>query len=140
MDIMTQLWYMNDDMASEWFTQLLETSYKFDAFNEKNYYAFLSLMFVLYGFERYQNRFTEKYWRLCLSGFLLVDRRRKQALILEVENSNNMDDMLKDSLLALHQISSQTQNKSLDNSYYIENYGIALFEKKAMVKKQYSFQ
>ena len=140
MDIMTQLWYMNDDMASEWFTQLLESSYKFDAFNEKNYYAFLSLMFVLYGFERYTNRFTEKYWRLCLSGFLLVDRRKKQALILEVKNSENLENMTRDSLFALDQISRLNQSESLDNNFYIENYGIALYEKKAIVKKQYSYQ
>ena len=129
--MMDALWSGNEAAASEAISDLLWQTISFMDYHEDYYHAFLAGIFVGQGYEVESN----KEQGLGRPDILLKDDRHRRALIIEAKRSAQEDEMERDCQDALKQIVGRQYTKGLRGYRTIQCYGVAFYQKSALVKK-----
>lgn len=70
------------------------------------------------------------------ADIIVIDRKNRKAIIIEVKRSKTANTMQKDCIKALEQINREQYAKNLLKGYRtVLCYGIAFFEKECVIKK-----
>lgn len=128
--LMEALWTGEEDAASEALSDFLWQTISYMDYHEDYYHAFLAGIFVGrgYGVESNKER------GLGRPDIKLIDDDNRRALIIETKKSDSAAQMDHDCDEALRQIVDQEYAKGLD-AYQVTCYGIAFYQKSALVKK-----
>lgn len=129
--MMEALWNEDEDAASKEISKLLWKTISYNDYHENYYHAFLAGIFVGIGYEVFSNKERGN----GRPDILLLDRENRRVLIIEAKRSKKEDDMPADCLNALKQIDEKEYAVNFSGYNYILKYGIAFFQKKAMVIK-----
>lgn len=130
-ELMNALWNGDETKASEIFSNLLFDTISYMDYHEDYYHAFLAGLFVGRGYGVDSN----KEHGLGRPDIVIKDRRNRRAIVIEAKKSASEDRMEKDCETALTQIQEMEYNKNLKGYRQIMSYGIAFFEKDALVRK-----
>ncbi|MBQ6481136.1 MAG: AAA family ATPase [Anaerolineaceae bacterium] len=129
-NLMNALWSGDEETASEIFSDLLFDTISYMDYHEDYYHAFLAGLFVGRGFEVYSNKERGK----GRPDILLLDKKNRRALVIEAKKSASETQMQSDCEKALQQIETLDYAKNVKGYRQIMTYGIAFFEKTALVK------
>lgn len=129
-NLMNALWSGDEETASEIFSDLLFDTISYMDYHEDYYHAFLAGLFVGRGFEVYSNKERGK----GRPDILLLDKKNRRALVIEAKKSASETQMQSDCEKALQQIKTLDYAKNVKGYRQIMTYGIAFFEKTALVK------
>lgn len=129
--MMEALWNEDEDAASKEISKLLWKTISYNDYHENYYHAFLAGIFVGIGYEVFSNKERGN----GRPDILLLDRENRRVLIIEAKRSKKEDDMPADCLNAIKQIDEKEYAVNFSGYNYILKYGIAFFQKKAMVIK-----
>lgn len=129
--MMEALWNEDEDAASKEISKLLWKTISYNDYHENYYHAFLAGIFVGIGYEVFSNKERGN----GRPDILLLDRENRRVLIIEAKRSKKEDDMPADCLNALKEIDEKEYAVNFSGYNYILKYGIAFFQKKAMVIK-----
>ena len=127
--MMETLWSGDENAAGRIISKLLWKTISYMDYHEDYYHAFLTGIFVGRGYEVESN----KEHGLGRPDILLTDDANRRVLIIEAKKSKRKDQMEKDCEEALRQIMDQNYAKGMDE-YQVLCYGIAFYQKGAMVK------
>ena len=128
--MMEALWTGDEAAASEAISDFLWQTISYMDYHEDYYHAFLTGIFVGKGYEVESN----KERGLGRPDIRLIDDDRRRVLIIEAKKSGSAAQMEHDCEAALKQIVDQEYAKGLD-AYQVYCYGIAFYQKSALVKK-----
>lgn len=131
-NLMNALWSGDTQTASDIFSDLLFDTISYMDYHEDYYHAFLAGLFVGRGFEVYSNKERGK----GRPDILLLDRKNRRALVIEAKKSTSEEQMPADCEKALQQIETMDYAKNVKGFRQVRTYGIAFFEKTALVKGQ----
>ena len=129
-DLMNALWSGDESTASEIFSDLLFDTISYMDYHEDYYHAFLAGLFVGRGYEVYSNKEQGK----GRPDILLLDRKNRRALVIEAKKSKSEVQMSADCEKALQQVKTMDYAKNVKGFRQVMTYGIAFFEKTALVK------
>ena len=129
-NLMNALWSGDTQTASDIFSDLLFDTISYMDYHEDYYHAFLAGLFVGRGFEVYSNKERGK----GRPDILLLDRKNRRALVIEAKKSTSEEQMPADCEKALQQIETMDYAKNVKGFRQVRTYGIAFFEKTALVK------
>lgn len=129
--LMDALWSGDETVASESISDFLFETISYMDYHENFYHAFLVGLFAGRGYEVESNRERG----LGRPDIVLLDHKNRRALIIEAKRSASEEDMEQDCREALSQIEKMQYNRNLKGFRQIMSYGIAFFEKEALVKK-----
>lgn len=124
------LWNGNEQAASEILSDLLLDTISYNDYHEDYYHAFLAGIFVGRGYGVDSNK--EK--ALGRPDIQMTDRPTRRAVIIEAKKSDSEGQMEHDCQEALKQIMDRQYAKGLKGYKQIRCYGVAFFEKSALVK------
>lgn len=111
--------------------EVLSDSISYHDYNENFYHAFLAGLFSGVGFDVRSNRETGK----GRSDVIVVDAKRKVAIVFETKHSDNENALGRDCDKALEQITNRKYALPFERrKYHIRRYGVAFFEKNCKVK------
>lgn len=125
------LWNGDDRAATEILSDLLLDTISYHDYHEDYYHAFLAGIFVGRGYGVDSN----KERALGRPDIQMTDRPTRRAVIIEAKKSAGEEQMENDCREALKQIVDRQYAKGLKDYRQIQCYGVAFFEKKALVKK-----
>ena len=128
--LMTALWNGDEEAAGEAISNFLWQTISYMDYHEDYYHAFLAGLFVGRGYSVESN----KEHGLGRPDIKLTDYKNRRILIIEAKKSDSAAQMNHDCDEALRQIVDQKYAKGLE-AYQVFCYGIAFFQKSAMVKK-----
>ena len=128
--LMFALWAGDEAAASESISKLLWQTISYMDYHEDYYHAFLTGVFVGRGYEVESNKENG----LGRPDIKLKDDDNRRALIIEAKKSKSKEQMDRDCDEALKQIVDNQYVKGLED-YDVSCYGIAFYQKSAMVKK-----
>ena len=130
--MMQALWAGDAETASTLMSDLLWKTISYMDYHEDYYHAFLTGLFVDRGYETNSN----KERGLGRPDLQLFDVDNRRAMIIEVKKSDSKANMEKFCDAALKQIVDNEYAKNLDAGFEtVLCYGIAFFQKSAMIKK-----
>ncbi len=130
--MMQALWAGDAETASTLMSDLLWKTISYMDYHEDYYHAFMAGLFVDRGYETKPN----KERGLGRPDLQLLDVDNRRAMIIEVKKTDSKANMEKSCDEALKQIVDNEYAKDLDAGYEtVLCYGIALFQKSAMIKK-----
>ena len=130
-DLMNALWNENEALATEIISDLLWSTISYFDYKEDYYHAFLAGIFVRRG--KYAVN-SNKEHGLGRPDIELKDRRNRRCLIIEAKHSKSDKDMEKDCELAIKQINEDQYALNLNGYRKVLRYGIAFYQKQALVK------
>ena len=128
--MMEALWHGDEEKASKAISDFLWQTISYNDYHEDYYHAFLTGIFVGRGYTAESN----KERGLGRPDIKLTDDDNRRILIIEAKKSESRARMAHDCEEALRQIVDQEYAKGLE-AYKVICYGIAFFQKSAMVKK-----
>lgn len=128
--MMDALWNCDEKEASSTISDLLWKTISYNDYHEDYYHAFLAGAFVGLGYEVESNK--EK--GLGRPDILLKDDDNRRAIIIEAKKSSHESDMETDCEEALDQIVQKKYAQGLYGYKQIVCYGVAFFQKQAMIK------
>lgn len=123
------LWEGDQATASDVLSDLLWDTISYMDYAEDYYHAFLAGVFVGRGYDVDSNKESG----LGRPDILLKDHRHRRALVIEAKRSSSEKSMLRDCEIALAQIADKGYDKGLRGYRQIMRYGVAFFEKQALV-------
>jgi len=130
--MMQALWAGDAETASALMSDLLWKTISYMDYHEDYYHAFMAGLFVDRGYETQSN----KERGLGRPDLQLFDVDNRRAMIIEVKKSDSKANMEKFCDEALKQIVDNEYAKNLDVGFEtVRCYGIAFFQKSAMIKK-----
>ena len=130
--MMRALWVGDVEAASTLMSDLLWRTISYMDYHEDYYHAFLAGLFVDRGYETKSN----KERGLGRPDLQLFDVDNRRAMIIEVKKSDSKANMEKFCEEALQQIVDNEYAKNLDAGFEkVLCYGIAFYQKSAMIKK-----
>ncbi|MBR2256634.1 MAG: AAA family ATPase [Blautia sp.] len=130
--MMQALWAGDAETASTLMSDLLWKTISYMDYHEDYYHAFMAGLFVDRGYETKSN----KERGLGRPDLQLFDVDNRRAMIIEVKKTDSKANMEKSCDEALKQIVDNEYAKNLDAGFEtIFCYGIAFFQKSAMIKK-----
>ena len=130
--MMRALWEGDAETASAMMSDLLWNTISYMDYHEDYYHAFLAGVFVDRGYETKSN----KEQGLGRPDLQLFDAEHRRAMIIEVKKADSRANMEKSCDDALKQILDHEYAKNLDDGFEtVLCYGIAFFQKSAMIKK-----
>ena len=131
-ELMTALWTENIEDAAKRLSDLLWDTISYMDYHENYYHAFLAGLFVGLGYVVDSNKESG----LGRFDVFVKDRRNRRAMLIEAKKSDTHAGMSADCDEALKQIEDKGYARSLEPGYekFIK-YGIAFFQKSAMIKK-----
>ena len=129
--LMNALWNGDEAAASEIFSDMLFDTISYMDYHEDYYHAFLAGVFVGRGYGVESNK--EK--GLGRPDIFLTDRKNRRAMLIEAKKSRSEERMEQDCREALAQIDEQQYARRLKGYRQVMRYGVAFFEKQALVKK-----
>ena len=127
---MSALWAGDEAAASEGISKLLWQTISYMDYHEDYYHAFLTGVFVGRGYEVESNKENG----LGRPDIKLKDDDNRRALIIEAKKSESKGQMEHDAETALNQIVDKQYANGLED-YDVSCYGIAFYQKSALVKK-----
>ena len=128
--MMEALWAGDEENASKAISDFLWQTISYNDYHEDYYHAFLAGIFVGRGYTVESN----KERGLGRPDIKLTDWPNRRILIIEAKKSGSRAQMEHDCREALQQIIDQEYAKNLDE-YEVTCYGIAFFQKTALVKR-----
>ncbi|MBQ7370544.1 MAG: PD-(D/E)XK nuclease domain-containing protein [Blautia sp.] len=128
--MMTALWSGDEVAASNIISDLLWKTISYMDYHEDYYHAFLTGIFVGRGYEVESN----KERGLGRPDIKLTDDENRRILIIEAKRSESEKQMEHDCREALKQIVDGEYAKGLEAFDQVLCYGIAFYQKKALVK------
>ncbi|MDE6972116.1 MAG: ATP-binding protein [Lachnospiraceae bacterium] len=128
--MMDALWSRDEKEASRAISDLLWKTISYNDYHEDYYHAFLAGAFVGLGYEVESNK--EK--GLGRPDILLKDDDNRRAIIIEAKKSDYESDMEAECKEAIDQIITKKYAEGLCGYRQVICYGIAFFQKQAMVK------
>ena len=128
--LMSALWAGDEAAASEGISKLLWQTISYMDYHEDYYHAFLTGVFVGRGYEVESNKESG----LGRPDIRLKDDDNRRALIIEAKKSVSKGQMEHDCETALKQIMDNQYASGLED-YDVSCYGIAFYQKSALVKK-----
>ena len=129
--LMNALWNGDEAAASEIFSDMLFDTISYLDYHEDYYHAFLAGVFVGRGYGVESNK--EK--GLGRPDIFLTDRKNRRAMLIKAKKSRSEERMEQDCREALAQIDEQQYARRLKGYRQVMRYGVAFFEKQALVKK-----
>ena len=129
--MMEALWNGDEDAAGKAVSDLLWKTISYNDYHEDYYHAFLAGVFTGLGYEVESNK--EK--GLGRPDIILLDDDNRRAIIIEAKKSANRADMEKDCGRALAQVDMRKYAEGLYGYTQVLCYGIAFFQKEALVRK-----
>lgn len=128
--MMEAFWNGDENNASRILSDLLWKTISYHDYHEDYYHAFLAGVFVGFGYEVESNK--EK--GLGRPDLLLLDQKNRRAIIIEAKRSEKESQLETDCSKAVSQITAMKYADGLYGYEQILCYGIAFFQKRAMVK------
>ena len=128
--MMEAFWNGDENNASRILSDLLWKTISYHDYHEDYYHAFLAGVFVGLGYEVESNK--EK--GLGRPDLLLLDQKNRRAIIIEAKRSEKESQLETDCSKAVSQITAMKYADGLYGYEQILCYGIAFFQKRAMVK------
>lgn len=128
--MMEAFWNGDENNASRILSDLLWKTISYHDYHEDYYHAFLVGVFVGLGYEVESNK--EK--GLGRPDLLLLDQKNRRAIIIEAKRSEKESQLETDCSKAVSQITAMKYADGLYGYKQILCYGIAFFQKRAMVK------
>ena len=129
--LMDSLWSGDAEVATELISDFLFDTISYHDYHEDYYHAFLTGIFAGLGYGVRSNREQG----LGRTDITLTDKKNRRALVIEAKKSDSEAAMQTDCDDALHQIVTKKYAEALKGYRQIECYGIAFFQKSALVKK-----
>lgn len=129
--LMNALWNGDEAAASEIFSDMLFDTISYMDYHEDYYHAFLAGVFVGRGYGVESNK--EK--GLGRPDIFLTDRKNRRAMLIEAIKSRSEERMEQDYRETLAKIDEQQYARRLKGYRQVMRYGVAFFEKQALVKK-----
>ena len=131
-NLMEALWAGDADLASKYMSELLKRTICYMDYHEDYYHAFLAGIFVGRGYETESNK--EK--GLGRPDIQLFDQEQDRAMVIEAKKADSRKQMNKECDEALKQIVDNEYAADLQEEFSeVICYGIAFFQKSAMIKK-----
>ena len=124
------LWNGDEQTATETLSDLLLDTISYNDYHEDYYHAFLAGIFVGRGYGVDSNKERS----LGRPDIQMTDRPTRRAVIIEAKKSDSEGQMAHDCQEALQQIVDRQYAKGLKGYKQIRCYGVAFFEKSALVK------
>ncbi len=131
-ELMTSFWNEDIELATKQLSDFLWDTISYMDYHEDYYHAFLAGLFVGLGYVVDSNKESG----LGRFDVFVKDRRNRRAMLIEAKKSDSKESMSADCDEALKQIGEKGYARSLEPGYekFIK-YGIAFFQKSAMIKK-----
>jgi len=130
--LMEAFWEEDIEGAEKQLSDFLWDTISYHDYHEDYYHAFMAGLFVGLGYSVESNKESG----LGRFDIRVRDRRNRRALIFEVKKADSMARMEAACDEALKQITDRGYARSIENGYQkIISYGIAFFQKSAMIKK-----
>ena len=130
-ELMDAFWSGDADTATKLVSDFLFDTISFHDYHEDYYHAFLTGIFIGLGYGVKSNHEQG----LGRTDITLTDKRNRRALVIEAKKSDCEENMEKDCNDTLKQIVEKKYAEALKGYRQIECYGIAFFQKSALVKK-----
>ncbi len=128
--MMEAFWNGDENNASRILSDLLWKTISYHDYHEDYYHTFLAGVFVGFGYEVESNK--EK--GPGRPDLLLLDQKNRRAIIIEAKRSEKESQLETDCSKAVSQITAMKYADGLYGYEQILCYGIAFFQKRAMVK------
>lgn len=129
--LMDAFWNGDAGKASSLLSEFLFDTISFHDYHEDYYHAFLTGIFVGLGYGVKSNHEQG----LGRTDITLTDKKNRRALVIEAKKSDSEKQMEADCADVLKQIREKRYADELKGYKQIECYGIAFFQKSALVKK-----
>jgi len=129
-EMIESLWEKDTGRAAEILSDLLWGTISYNDYHEDYYHAFLAGIFVGRGYEVESNK--EK--GLGRPDILLKDRKNRRAIIVESKKSKIKASLSRDCDKAIKQIIDERYAEGIEGYEQILCYGVAFFQKQAMIK------
>ena len=129
--LMKALWDGEEEKASEIMTDILFETISYHDYHENYYHAFMTGIISGLGYAVRSNQENG----LGRSDIDVREKRSKRGMILEAKKSDKEEDMEKDALEGKQQIIDKEYLRGFAGFDSVICYGIAFFQKKAVVKK-----
>ncbi len=129
--LMSVLWDGDTNSATDIISNFLWETISYHDYHEDYYHAFLTGLFSGRGMDVESNKEHGK----GRPDILLRDNRMRRALIIEAKKANSEEEMEAECENALKQIDKEKYFKGLRGFKEIRCYGVAFFEKTALVKE-----
>lgn len=131
-ELMTAFWDEDVDSATQKLNDFLWDTISYHDYHEDYYHAFMAGLFVGLGYAVDSNKESG----LGRFDIRVRDRKNRRALILEVKKADSAARMETACDEALKQIVDKGYDGTIEPGYEkILSYGIAFFQKSAMIKK-----
>ncbi len=131
-ELMTAFWNGDIESATRQLCDFLWETISYHDYHEDYYHAFMVGLFVGLGYSVESNKESG----LGRFDIRAKDRRNRRAMILEVKKADSAAQMDAACDEALRQIANKEYAKTIEPGYEkIISYGIAFFQKSAMIKK-----
>ena len=130
-DLMQALWNGEEEKASRILSDLLFETISYMDYHEDYYHAFIAGIFTGRGFLPDSN----KEQGLGRPDVIVHDRKNRRAIIIETKKSDSQSRLEYWCDKAIQQIVDREYARNMDGYNLILCYGIAFFEKTAMVKR-----
>ena len=131
MALMDAFWSGDAESSTELLSEFLFDTISFHDYHEDYYHAFLTGIFVGLG---YGVRSNQEHG-LGRSDITVTNKKNRRALVIEAKRSDSESRMEKDCNEALEQIVAKKYAEGLKGYRQIECYGIAFYQKSALVKR-----
>ena len=129
--LMDAFWKGDAEAATNLISGFLFDTISYHDYHEDYYHAFLTGIFIGLGYGVKSNH----EYGLGRTDITLTDKKNRRALVIEAKKSDQESGMLMDCDNALRQIVQRKYADSLKGYTHIECYGIAFYQKSALVKK-----
>ena len=129
--LINAFWQSDETVATKLISALLWNTISFNDYHEDYYHAFLTGIFVGRGYNVESNK--EK--GLGRPDIYLKDKKNRRALIIKAKKSETEADLEKDCDKAIKQITEKKYAEGLYGYEQILCYGVAFYQKQAVVKK-----
>ena len=130
-ELMSAFWSGDSARLGRLLSDFLFDTISFHDYHEDYYHAFLTGIFVGLGYGTKSNQEHG----LGRSDIIVTDKKNRRALVIEAKKSGSELKMEKDCDDALDQIVQKKYAEGLNGYQQIECYGIAFFQKSALVKR-----
>lgn len=128
-ELISALWEKKDKKASELLSDLLWETISYNDYHENYYHAFITGIFTRQSYSVKSNQENG----LGRTDIIIRDRKNRRAIIIETKKSKSKEQMEKSCMEGLEQIKEKEYIKGLDGYRTILYYGIAFYQKTALV-------
>ena len=130
-ELMDAFWRGDVQKSTMLISDFLFDTISFHDYHEDYYHAFLTGIFVGLGYGTKSNQEQG----LGRTDITVTDKKNRRALVIEAKKSDSEENLEKDCEDALDQIVEKKYAEGLKGYQQIECYGIAFFQKSALVKR-----